>query len=122
MCFSLIIGILFLEETHEDKKNRKDYGAVAGRWILRKLRGHEDDDMVLAAKAGYIEQTCYLLADESDDEQPPGYQSTEGSPRLTSATAQAIRTPPRTVSFKTSRFGVNPQIVLNIVGLGVLAL
>ncbi|KAK8159805.1 major facilitator superfamily transporter [Phyllosticta citrichinensis] len=121
VCFSLIIGILFLEETHEDKKDRKDYGAACGRWLLRKLRGHEDDEVVLAAKAGYIEQTCYLLADESDDEQPPGYQSTERSPRLASATAAAIRTPPRSVNVKTSRFGVDPQIVLNIVGLGVLA-
>ncbi|KAK7521399.1 major facilitator superfamily domain-containing protein [Phyllosticta citriasiana] len=122
VCFSLIIGILFLEETHEDKKDRNDYGAACGRWILRKLRGHDDDDddddVVLAAKAGYIEQTCYLLADESDDDQPPGYQSTEGSPRLN---AEAIRTPPRGVTVKTSRFGVDPQIVLNIVGLGVLA-
>ncbi|KAF2138028.1 uncharacterized protein K452DRAFT_277718 [Aplosporella prunicola CBS 121167] len=124
----LVIGLLFLEETHEDKKDRFDPGLECGKWILRKLRGRPDD-MALAAKAGYIEQTCYLLAEDSEDEQPPGYHSTEGSPlleasRFQAANASSIRSPPprRSPQPKPSmRSAFTPQVILNIVGYGILA-
>ena len=35
--FSFILGFLFLEETSEKFKNRKDYGLIIGDWILQKL-------------------------------------------------------------------------------------
>ncbi|CAL1186105.1 unnamed protein product [Candida parapsilosis] len=35
--FSFVMGFLFLEETSEKFKNRKDYGLVVGDWILKRL-------------------------------------------------------------------------------------
>ncbi|KAL1625533.1 hypothetical protein SLS56_007280 [Neofusicoccum ribis] len=122
VCFSLIVGILFLEETHEDKKDRFDIGLEIGKWLTRKVRGQREDELSLAAKAGYLEQTCYLLAEDSEDEQPPGYQSTEGSPRLASIpTASSLRTPPRAAPKPSMRSAFTPQVMLNIVGYGILA-
>ncbi|EMG50337.1 hypothetical protein G210_4611, partial [Candida maltosa Xu316] len=37
--FSLICGVLFLEETHEVYKYRKDYGVELGDWLLQKVFG-----------------------------------------------------------------------------------
>lgn len=37
LLFSFILGFLFLEETSEKFKNRKDYGLIIGDWILQKL-------------------------------------------------------------------------------------
>lgn len=123
VCFSLIVGILFLEETHEDKKDRFDIGLEIGKWLTRKVRGQREDELSLATKAGYLEQTCYLLAEDSEDEQPPGYQSTEGSPRLASIpTASSLRTPPRAAPKPSMRSAFTPQVMLNIVGYGILAL
>lgn len=123
MCFSLIVGLLFLEETHEDKKDRLDVGLEIGKWIMRKVRGQREPELSMAAKTGYLEEAVYLLAEESEDEQPPGYRSTEGSPRLTSiSTASSLRTPPRANPKPSMRSAFTPQVMLNIIGYGILAL
>jgi hypothetical protein len=34
----LVIGVLFLEETHAEKKHRHDLGLEIGKWVLGKVR------------------------------------------------------------------------------------
>ncbi|KAF2091573.1 MFS general substrate transporter [Saccharata proteae CBS 121410] len=120
---SLIFGILFLEETHEDKKHRRDVGLEVGRWILRKIRGESPEIALASKEAGYLEQTCYLLAEESEDEQPPGYSSTELSPCTSDKnTSPSLRVPSRSPRSKASvRSAFTPQVMLNIVAYGILA-
>ncbi|KAH0066235.1 MFS general substrate transporter, partial [Aureobasidium melanogenum] len=58
--FGMTVGILFLEETHEDLKGRRDYGLDIGDWILDFFRPNQ-----LHEKAG---ETLALFEDAT-----PGY-------------------------------------------------
>ena len=120
--FGLVVGILFLEETHEDKKHRKDYGLQLGDWIVRLLFRTSTERV---SKEGYFEETLAFLA---EDDEPPRYRSTESSPALHCVEASLLEPPPRpldtpcekpSASFRTA---FTPQVILNIVGYGMLAL
>jgi hypothetical protein len=121
----VIIGILFLEETHEEKKYRRDPGLEAGRWILSKVTRCADSKPSRCEKAADLDETVSLL---SDDEQPPGYRTTEGSPNLPSTPSPEPQEP---LDLNDSHFVTGPkpavtkaftrQVVLNIIGYGILA-
>ncbi|KAF2458572.1 MFS multidrug transporter-like protein [Lineolata rhizophorae] len=119
----LIIGFLFLEETHEDFKMRRDLGCETGRWLLVKLLRVRGDSP--REKVGYFEETLNLIAE--DDEQPPGYQSTESSPRLSCTTprAQAASKKCPEKSHLTRQTSIwqafTRQVALNIIAYGILA-
>lgn len=121
----LAVGVLFLEETHEDKKHERDAGLELGKWILGKLWKSGADESV-SAKDGYFEETLSMLADDG----LPTYQSTENSPTL-SGSKPAVAEPPSysiNSSEKTReeplswRDAFTKQVILNIVGYGILAL
>ena len=120
---SLLIGILFLEETHEDKKHRRDIGLACGQWILARFRCRPQE--CLEEKQEFFEETLALLVENED---PPGYRSAEISPRMSSETLGAGS--PRQVldddvmvssDKSTARAVFSPQIMLNILSLGILA-
>lgn len=120
--FGLVVGILFLEETHEDRKYDRDCGREAGQWIVRKIYGEEAP---LDDKDGTIDELTSMLQDH--DHNAPAYQSTSSSPTLCS-TRTSISEPP---SFKlerdiqptpTVRQAFTMQVCLNIVCYGILAL
>ena len=79
VAFSLTIGVLFLEETHEDKKERRDIGLEMGRWILSRL-GRSAPEPITGRKDSHCEDTYMLMCE--DDLPPPGYSSTASSPVL----------------------------------------
>ena len=127
LAVGVLIGILFLEETHGEKKHRRDLGSVAGRWILSHI-GHRQAP-AFAEKPTYVNFKDYNILVE--DEPPPGYRTTEGSPRLPSS---------RTQSRSAARTGLKPidrplpadksrsvgkaftkQVTLNIIAFGILA-
>lgn len=148
---SLTVGLLFLEETHEDKKSRNDPGLQAGRWILARLGG-DVDERSLEAKTEHPEETFMLVA---EDEDPPHYSSAASSPQLPSTLLESAIPPPAYRSVEgTPRNSVtatagetqfnedvemalrgteNPkhnsavasaftkQVVFNIIGFGILA-
>jgi MFS family permease len=37
--FGLLVGVLFLKESLETKKNRRDYGRLVGDWLVQRCRG-----------------------------------------------------------------------------------
>lgn len=119
--FGMVVGILFLEETHEDMKDRKDIGLEAGKWLLSFFRCQAQLE---EEKMGFGEESLTLLVDS-----PPGYSSGEPSPvlnpvtvgdlpvRLQNPAMQALRTPQTTPK-------VNPftrQVIINIISYGILA-
>lgn len=111
------IGILFLEETHELKKNRRDVGLEVGNWILHKMRGSK--------ARGYekVPQLDELTSLASDDDQPPDYCSSEDT--LSSITRVSQDTLDVEANFTPKKHAFcdafTRQVVLNIVGYGILA-
>lgn len=113
---------MFLEETHKEKKHRRDPGLEAGKWILGKvtrcaeLKSSSEKEMDL-------DEVLSLL---SDDDQPPGYRTNDRSPSLSSSPSAD---PQEALSLNLSRIAPKPaatkaftkQVVLNIVGFGILA-
>jgi len=87
----MVIGLLFLEETHEDKSSRRDYGLEIGDWLL----GFFCTESV-SEKQGIIESMALL--DESDDESSPAYSSTESSPALAPVTMGIGEVPPHSIA------------------------
>lgn len=119
------IGILFLEETHAEKKHRRDPGLEAGKWLLSKLSRCAEVKATRYEKAG-LDEMVWLL----DDEQPPEYRTMEGSPLLPSTpspepreplnlNAVSLYVPAESKPAATKAF--TRQVVLNIVGYGILA-
>ncbi|KAG4428561.1 hypothetical protein IFR05_015957 [Cadophora sp. M221] len=122
----VIIGILFLEETHAEKKYRHDPGLEAGKWILSKVTRCADMKSSRCEKAADLDEVMSLL---SDDEQPPGYRTTDGSPKLPSTPSpepqEALDLNAPAVVLLRERPAATKaftrQVILNIVGYGVLA-
>ena len=147
-CFVVVIaitvGILFLEETHEDMKEQKDWGLELGKLLEGKVRRRS----LLLAPAIDDKSTMETLTLLHEGEAPPDYRSAASSPDLQ---ATAINLPPPYQSINSSvsitdsdvesldieasrslpdaidkrSSGIwntlTPQLMLNIVGLGILA-
>ncbi len=123
--FGLTVGILFLEETHEDRKYDHDRGREAGQWILRKLwkRGSEPS---FSEKDASLDEMRFML--EHDDLNVQAYRSTDTSPTLCS-TRTSISEPPLFSLDKeirpaqpSVRQAFTKQVCLNVVCYGILAL
>lgn len=120
LVFGICNGLLFLEETHAEKKYRRDVGLKAGDRLLRKFFG-------CRTARSYDDKLAMYVADELDalvDDPPPGYRSTENSPKLCSTPTASIASDlERSLekedrSFKTC---FNRQVVLIIIGYAILA-
>ena len=147
--FGIVVGLLFLEETHEDMQDREDIGLQVGRSIEGFFRNGSRQALNSKATGTTIE-TYRLLG---EDDQPPDYKSAASSPGLGATTEvlpppyQSINSSSPTINIDTDiieslddssiesasysesmnkhRSGVwnalNTQLVLNIVGYGILA-
>ncbi len=119
----IAIGILFLEETHADKKHRPDCGRRLGDVLLQKALGSTFGSSAEAKSSISIDDHASSI----EDEQPPGYRSTEGSPRISSISRFDVSPVSDAESRQSSRQGqgitriLNRQIILVIVAYGILA-
>ncbi|KAI8935536.1 hypothetical protein NX059_008106 [Plenodomus lindquistii] len=119
--FGLIIGFLFLEETHEDRKYDQDRGCEAGQWILRKLWKR---DAAFSDKDASLDEMRSMLEDHNDS--PPAYRSTDSSPTLCS-TRTSISEPPafsldkEMAAAPSVRQAFTKQVCLNVLCYGILA-
>lgn len=120
----VVIGILFLEETHAEKKHRHDPGLAAGTWILSKFARCANSKAFRSEKVSDLDEVSSLLSDD----QPPGYRTSDGSPKFPSTPSpepqepldlNAARVVARSKPAATKAF--TRQVVLNIVGYGILA-
>jgi MFS family permease len=145
----IVVGIFFLEETHEDLKHHRDMGLELAKWIEDIFR-KTPYPPIPTRKAEYPGENYALL---HSDEQLPDYKSTASSPEL-GATAAGLPPPyedletcqtdsvngtrfalaldsahiesasPKAAAIKDSSGvwrALNTQLVLNIVGYGILA-
>ena len=127
LAIGVLIGILFLEETHEQKKTRRDVGLEAGEWILNCFRSRTELLSFEKVDEANVEEVQSLL----EDDLPPGYCTREGSPRYPSSRARSpdagrmdydIESEKRVLSKPCGVQKVfTKQVVLNIVGYGILA-
>ena len=122
--FGLVIGILFLEETHEDKKDRRDIGLEMGRRVLQLLNPRRENGC-LGAHIDYLEETRVFLGDENhaadfamEGSAPAGIPLTDAFSKGTcySDTGNNLR---RSSSVWQA---FTLQMLLLIVGYGILAL
>ena len=113
----VVVGILLLEETHEEKKFRRDPGLEAGKWILSKVTRCAESKTSRCEKTDDLEEVISLL---SEDEQPPGYRTSEGSPNLPSTPSPEPQEPLDLNKSHVAK-AFTRQVVLNIVGYGILA-
>ncbi|RQM07816.1 hypothetical protein DH86_00000692 [Scytalidium sp. 3C] len=129
---SVLCGILFLEETHAEKKYRRDAGLEAGKWILARLSRRAEHPSWKNEKLVDYDESMALL----DDDLPPVYRSIESSPKTRPSTPLPGPDEPLDLndckdveSAAPLRESVKPaakkaftrQVVLNIIGYGILA-
>lgn len=96
----MLVGIFFLEETHEERKEQRDRGLEIGKWILRKIFGESERERELSSsKRDYMEETFTLMHEEDC---PPDYRSTASSPELSPSAAPAGLPPPAYQSIEGS--------------------
>lgn len=121
----LVIGLLFLEETHSIKKLRRDPGVELGNRLLSHIPWNigKSDQPKSAEEEALLEP----------DEQLPGYRTTENSPLLASTSANSDPVEPLTLGVPNLRSPADQprkmptriftrQVVLIIVTFGILAL
>ena len=148
-CFVVVIaitvGILFLEETHEDLKDHRDLGLQFGDWIADKVNPKQ----LFRRKQDCAMETLALL---HEDEPPPDYRSAATSPDLeptavglpppyqsldspigetsidanaTTSNCEDVEAASALQSAAKASSGIwnamSTQLMLNIIGLGLLA-
>ena len=107
-------------------KHRRDWGLECGKWILRRFSKCSSANTFDKAGDANMQESRSLL----EDDQPPGYRTTEGSPRDPSSRSHSPSTahpkdlfkhegPTRTLSGVHLTF--TKQVILNIAGYGILA-
>lgn len=127
LVIGVVIGVLFLEETHDYKKQRRDLGLEAGKFLLRKFQGRPEPINFNEVTEGNYEAHEILLEDEA----PPGYRTTEGSPCQPSSRSHSPMAAPADLKSFSKRGikgraqGVHKaftkQVILTIAGFGLLA-
>lgn len=117
----VIIGLLFLEETHEEKRHNRDRGLEFGKYLLSMLPWNHEKRVQLPIAKGDCQP---LLVDTP--ELLPGYQSTENSPKLKSMSSrglpEALDMPLPRVRGPSHNKVFTRTVMLNIISYGILAL
>ena len=118
LVFGVIIGVLFLEETHEGRKYKRDVGLEIGQWILKRIKS-PGNRISISDKAAEAEneETLSLI----EDDLPPGYMTTEGSPRYPSSRTPSLVKDERRKGLRAAQKAFTKQVIMNIVGYGILA-
>lgn len=129
--FGVVVGILFLEETHLGKKGEKDRGREIGDRIValfsRTTNGQADEPETQSLLADGQKLGYDTVSDSARgrEEQLPGYRSRGASPRVPSqgnterqavAGTEASETQPD----QTTKIFTKP-VVMNIISYGILA-
>lgn len=137
----VIIGLLFLDETHADKKSQRDRGREMGDYLAQlfggvtkcngRKRGPEKQALLDGEpRIGYMSNAPSRVpsTNSDDDEALPAYQSQENSPRLSpQADTRSLESAPLEPASpivqqeRKQRIFTKP-VIMNIMSYGILAL
>ncbi|KAI1752608.1 MFS general substrate transporter [Xylaria castorea] len=127
----VINGLLFLEETHAQKKMERDRGLELGDWILSKLTGFRKCTEPRDEKSKLSDHEDEMRALINHDEQLPTYRTNENtpasSPRLRSASAPTITQDSLDLTQSSEHMGVGfsktftRPVIMNIISFGIIA-
>ncbi|KAL4880247.1 major facilitator superfamily domain-containing protein [Aspergillus karnatakaensis] len=121
----VVVGLLFLEETHPEKKHRRDVGLELGNWLVGRCWGSGVQAVEVADAKADAAGSDYF--DDFDEMAPPAYRSTEASPQLSPVKElDNISDDDDIEKQMRGGFGGTPkaftkQVVFNIVAYGILA-
>lgn len=117
----IVVGVLFLEETHAEKKHSRDRGLELGRWLVSKCWGSSPVPRDSDVKADDNEDGYSGY----DDVPPPEYKSTESSPCLGPVKESQNPSEDDIEGQTKSQPGVpkafTRPVVFNIIAYGILA-
>ncbi|KAE8348531.1 major facilitator superfamily domain-containing protein [Aspergillus coremiiformis] len=124
LAFGIVVGLLFLEETHPEKKYRRDPGLELGNWLIGKCRSSsvhltEAKDVKVGP-----EEAEYL---DYEDVPPPEYKSNESSPQLSPVKDLDTLSDDDDIEgqMKNEKCGTpkafTKQVIFNIIAYGILA-
>lgn len=124
----VIIGTLFLEETHVEKKHKRDLGLELGHLILCRMRKEMPPDTLTKLGDANIEESRSLL----EEDEPPDYCTREGTPcqqvsrPQSPAAVEHIALNIKVREGLERKYGgthraFTKQVILNIAGYGILA-
>ena len=120
LLLGITIGFLFLEETHPTRKYEADSGRELGTLLLGMFCGGR-------RTRAYDDKLAMHIAGELDgiaDELPPGYRSTENSPKICATPTTSVMSDPESFNEKAKLgFGstFSRQVMLIIIGYAILA-
>lgn len=120
--FGVVIGILFLDETHAAKKNRRDRGRELGDFIASKFASFKCRGSA-PEKQSLLGNQPKLAGDGFDDECLPEYRSQNNSPKLVpQADPEPVETVPHQVPGSPGFKIFTKPVIMNIISYGILAL
>lgn len=136
VCVGVVIGLLFLEETHAMKQKQRDRGRELGDYIsswfcgvarCNGARSHEKQALLDGEhRSGYLTTRPSSITGASvEDEILPAYQSQESSPRLApqqderSVRSMPLEAPVAEPERKMKIF--TKPVIMNIISYGILA-
>ncbi|KAG5658472.1 hypothetical protein KAF25_010653 [Fusarium avenaceum] len=129
----VIIGLLFLDETHSEKKNQRDRGRELGDYIaswfggVAKCNGRGRSPEKQALLDGkhhvqYLSNGTRPSSAHSDDEALPAYRSQENSPRLApQADTRSLNAAPLEPVLERKTKTFTKPVIMNIISYGILA-
>lgn len=107
----LIVGFLFLEETHEEKQYRRDPGRELGKWLTSCFSSRKDG-------AEATDERTPLLQEASTTSSRKPSATTSSSTQVESSTDAEAQTTTLKPSFASA---FTPQVSLQIVAYGIIA-
>ncbi|PLB37373.1 MFS transporter [Aspergillus candidus] len=128
LVLGIVVGFLFLEETHPEKKHRRDPGLEFGHWLVGKFSASRAQVAeVTDAKAPPNAVAFYEEPYDAEEVPPPAYRSTESSPRLgptkevdTFSGDDDIEGQKKDQQCATPK-AFTRQVIFNIIAYGILA-
>lgn len=112
LVLGIIVGFLFLEETHPEKKLRRDHGLELGHWLVAKFWGSSVEE---------LPQEENDDADDYFDVPPPEYRSKESSPRLGPVVSNDDDIEGQVKTQQETPKAFTKQVIFNIIAYGILA-
>ena len=120
--FGVIVGVLFLEETHEKKRCRRDIGLEIGQWLSAKaFGGHSDHDDYSKFADANLDETIGLMQDNSAAS-TPRLSNSSCDDRLEKLPVQSLD--PEAIPTEKPHpaiSAITKNVLLDVVAYGILA-